>query len=79
MNKRRETHIAGKAIEVEAKTTNEAIRIALDKLGVCRDDVNIRILREEHKGLFGMEGAEQAKVKVVLKNNKFPRGKDTIN
>ena len=71
--------MARKGIEVEAKTTNEAIKIALDKLGVGRKDVEIRILREEHKGLFGMEGAEQAKVKVVLKSDKVPRGKNTIN
>ncbi|MCQ9206800.1 MAG: Jag N-terminal domain-containing protein [Omnitrophica bacterium] len=62
-------------IEVEAKTTQEAIKIALGKLGAKREDVEIRILREEHKGLFGMEGAEQAKIKVVVKKNKIPRGR----
>lgn len=56
-----------KAIEVEAKTTQEAIKIALGKLNVKRKDVDIKILREEHKGLFGMEGAEPAKIKVVVK------------
>jgi spoIIIJ-associated protein len=57
----------GKTIEVEAKTTQEAIRIALEKLQVKREDVEIKILREEHKGLFGMEGAEPAKIKVIVK------------
>ena len=61
-------------IEVEAKTTQEAIKIALGKLGAKREDVEIRILREEHKGLFGMEGAKQAKIKVIVKKNKLPRG-----
>ena len=57
-----------KTIEVEAKTTQEAIKIALSKLNVKKEDVEIKILREEHKGLFGMEGAEQAKIKVIVKN-----------
>jgi len=56
-----------KSIEVEAKTTHEAIKIALNKLKVKKEDVEIKILREEHKGLFGMAGAEQAKIKVTLK------------
>ena len=64
-----------KCIEVEAKTIQEAIAIALGKLGAKREDVDIRILREENKGLFGMEGAEQAKVKVIVKKNKLPRGR----
>lgn len=56
-----------KSIEVEAKTTQEAIRMALAKLNVEKEDVEIKILREEHKGLFGMEGAEPAKIKVTVK------------
>jgi len=56
-----------KSIEVEAKTTKEAIDIALKKLGVPKSKAKIEILREEHKGLFGMEGAELAKIKVTLK------------
>jgi len=55
------------AIEVEAKTTHEAIKIALKKLKAKKEDVEIKILREEHKGLFGMAGAEPAKIKVTLK------------
>ena len=58
-----------KFIEVEAKTTQEAIRIALAKLKVKREDVEIKILREENKGLFGMEGAEPAKIKVIVRKN----------
>ena len=56
-----------KTIEIEAKTTQEAIKIALKKLKVKKEDVEIRILCEENKGLFGMEGAEQAKIKVTIK------------
>ena len=54
-------------IEVEAKSAKEAIEIALKKVGAKKQDVEIKILREEHKGLFGMEGLKRAKVKVILK------------
>jgi spoIIIJ-associated protein len=55
------------AMEFEAKTTKEAIKIALKTLNAKREDINVKILREEYKGLFGMEGAEPAKIKVTVK------------
>lgn len=55
------------SIEAEGKTTKEAIRLALKKLGVPRNKVEIKILSEEDKGLFGMEGAKLAKVRVTVK------------
>jgi spoIIIJ-associated protein len=58
-------NVKNKSIEVEAKTTTEAIKLALDKLGAKRENVKIMILREPHSGLFGMEGAELAKIKVT--------------
>lgn len=56
-----------KSIEVEGKTTREAIQKALKILGVTKDKVEIKILCEECKGLFGMDGQRLAKVKVTLK------------
>jgi spoIIIJ-associated protein len=53
-------------IEVEGKTTAEAVRKALKQLKVQREDVKIEVVCEEQKGLFGMEGAKKAKVKVSL-------------
>jgi spoIIIJ-associated protein len=55
------------SIEVEGRTSQEAIKIALKKLGVSRKQVKVEILSEEDKGLFGMKGAKQARVKVTLK------------
>jgi len=60
-----------KEIEVEAKTPKEAIAIALKKLRAKKDEVEVKILREEHKGLFGIEGCEGAKVKVTIKRRKY--------
>lgn len=62
-----------KEIEVEGKTVKEAIAIALAKLGVSRDAVKIKVLREEKKGLFGMKGQKQARVRVSLKEPAGPR------
>lgn len=56
-----------KSIEIEAKTPQEAIKIALKKLGVPRNKVEVKVLSEEDKGLFGMEGANLARVKVTVK------------
>jgi len=56
----------GKSVEVRGRNTQEAIDIGLKKLGVTKDKVRIKILSEERKGLFGMEGAKQAKVKVTI-------------
>ncbi len=56
-----------KTIEIEAKTPQEAIKIALKKLGVPRSKVSIKVLSEENKGLFGMEGAQLARVRVTVK------------
>ncbi|OIO33876.1 MAG: hypothetical protein AUJ70_02315 [Candidatus Omnitrophica bacterium CG1_02_40_15] len=51
-------------IEVEAKTAQEAIKLALSKLNVKKSKVEISILREENKGLFSMQGTKLAKVRI---------------
>ena len=56
----------GKSIEVTGRSTQDAIDAALKKLGVTKDMVRIKVLSEERKGLFGMEGAKKAKVKVTV-------------
>jgi len=56
-----------KSIEVEGSTVEEAVQKALKVLHASRDDVNVKVVCEEQKGLFGMEGAKPAKVMVSLK------------
>ena len=51
-------------IEVEAKTAQEAIKLALSKLNVKKSEVEISVLREENKGLFSMQGTKLAKVRI---------------
>ena len=45
----------------------DAISKALVELNVSRDEINVKIVCEEQKGLFGMEGVKPAKIKVTLK------------
>lgn len=59
-----------KEVEVEAKSSQEAIAIALRKLGAKRNEVKVKILNEENKGLFGMEGSKKARIKVIMKGRK---------
>jgi len=54
-------------VEAEAKTAQEAIKIALSKLGLKKTEVQISVLREENKGLFSMQGTKLAKVRVKKK------------
>ena len=56
-----------KSIETQGATAKEAIKKALGILGVSRDQVDVKVLAEENKGLFGMKGVKQAKVRVTLK------------
>lgn len=51
-------------VEIEANTTQEAIKIALSKLNVKKSEVEISVLREENKGLFSMQGTKLARVRV---------------
>lgn len=59
-----------KSIDVEGVSVEKAIKRALEILNVPRDEVTVKIVSEEQKGLFGMEGAKPAKIKVTMKNKK---------
>jgi spoIIIJ-associated protein len=57
------------SIEVEGKTIEEAVKIALKTLKLPREKVKIEVLCEEAKGLFGMPGAKPAKIRATIKEN----------
>ena len=59
-----------KSIEVEGNTVEDAIKKAIEILKVSREDVEVKVVCEEQKGLFGMEGAKPAKIKAILKESK---------
>ena len=54
-----------KEITKSAKTIEEAIVGALKELKLERDEVEIEVLEEASKGLFGILGVREAKVKVT--------------
>ena len=54
-------------IEFEGRTVEEAIKKALKELKLPREQVTIEVLSEEEKGLFGMQGARPAKVRITKK------------
>jgi spoIIIJ-associated protein len=56
-------------VEIEGKTIEDAIQKALMELKVKRNQVDVEILCEEEKGLFGMQGAKPAKVRVSIRKN----------
>jgi len=44
-----------KSIEVQGRTEDEAIEIALEQLGLSRDDVSVEIVETAKTGLFGLK------------------------
>ena len=59
-----------KAIEFEGSTVESAIKKAVKTFGVPRETLNIKVVCEEQRGLFGMEGVKTAKIKVSVKTKK---------
>ncbi|MBI3601806.1 MAG: Jag N-terminal domain-containing protein [Candidatus Omnitrophica bacterium] len=53
--------------EFEGNTVEEAISKAERTLGLLRENMEIKIVCEEKRGLFGMVGSKQAKIRVVVK------------
>lgn len=58
-----------KSIECSAKTIEDAIRQGLEKLDVSLGDVSIDIIQEGSKGLFGIMGTKEAKVRLTVKED----------
>ena len=53
--------------EASAKTVEEAIELGLQELGVSIGDVDVQVVEEGSKGLFGLFGSRLAKVKLTVK------------
>ena len=61
------------SVDVSARTVDEAVQMALIKLGKSRDEVEVTILSEGHKGLLGFVRGENARVRAtVLKESPAP-------
>lgn len=53
------------SVEVEAKTVDEAIRQAVDLLGVQRERLRVEILADASRGIFGL-GAQHARIRATV-------------
>ena len=62
-------------VEVEDKPLEAAVKKALLLLQVPKDQVKIKVLAEEQKGLFGMEGAKPAKIRATIISPPTPKKK----
>lgn len=56
-----------KVIEKTGRTVDDAIKNSLSELNVTRDKVDVEVLDQGSKGLFGILGSKLAKVKVTVK------------
>lgn len=63
----------------KGKTVDDAVEAALAELGVGKDDVEIMVLTEGNKGLFGL-GSKEAEVKVtVIEKSSEEIARDFLN
>ena len=56
----------GKNFEFEGGTVDEAIKKAIETLNIPREQFDVKIVSEEKRGLFGMDGAKPAKILVTI-------------
>jgi len=55
--------------EASARTKEEAVELGLQELGVSIGDVDVRVLEEGSKGLFGLFGSRPVKVLLTVKDS----------
>ena len=55
--------------EASAKTKEEAIELGLQELGVSIGDVDVLVVEEGSKGLFGLFGSRPVKVRLTVKDS----------
>lgn len=56
-------------IEKTGRNVDEALELALIEMGLSRDEVEVEVLEEESKGVFGLFGQKDAKIRVTQKEN----------
>lgn len=58
-----------KFIEVNGKTVEDAIEKGLKELETIREKVNVEVIEQGSKGIFGLLGSKPARVKLSVKND----------
>ena len=65
-------------VEKTGKTIEEAVDKALSELGVSREEVEVDILEQPSKGLFGFFGSKPGRVKVKVKENPSRKARELL-
>ncbi len=68
-----------KNVTIERATVDEAVIAALNELEAEKEDVVVEVINEPSKGLFGLIGSKNAKVKVTVTNGPEERTKKFID
>ena len=58
-----------RTVETTGRTVEEAVEASLEELGVEQKNVEIEILEEPNRGLFGILGSKQARVRATIKSS----------
>lgn len=66
------------SIEQTGRTVEEAVQAALRVLGVSREEVEVEVLAQESRGLLGILGSSEAKVRVSVKATLAQRALDIL-
>jgi spoIIIJ-associated protein len=66
-------------VEKTAKTVQEAVAQALTELNTGRDKVDVEVLDEGNKGLFGIIGNKMAKIRVTVKELRGDKVENFLN
>lgn len=62
-------------IEKTGRTVDEAVESALKEMNLTREQVDIEIMEEPTKGLFGILGGRPARVRVIKKDGPLERAR----
>ena len=66
------------SIEQSGRTVDDAVQAALQALGVPREEVEVEVLAEESRGILGILGYSEAKVRVTVRPGLPQRARDIL-
>lgn len=66
-----------RSVEITARTTEDAVKQAVEQLGVPAEEIEVEIIEESSKGFLGF-GGKMARIKATVKNNCANRAIDYL-
>lgn len=68
-----------KSVVKVSKTVDGALAEALNELGVSKEQVEVEVIEEPSKGLFGLIGTKDAKIQVTVKYDPVERAREFLS